>query len=356
MEIKVWWYLKTLYCLHDTDQKFQMRVFPNGMGMLFILGISFCMAWIDPSAVVSFDPLSTDLLSKFVIFGNFFLQGWKLSPPRLYEVWSDGFALCMTQIAILAIPIALVLGSWVFGLIDHEKLSPFLLLACLPTTVSSCVVYTERAGGDSNYALGQASISNFLAPLFVPLAWFFLINPVQNLDLVNGEISSLTVIFVNLMMMVILPCFLGYKSNKFFRWGPGTFVGWILNQLPFLGIAILAYFALCEALLENGRDLCLREAIELSAPLTIGFFILGCISWVLSGWIRSDLSGRLAVFFCLSQKSLAMGIPMVHLLAGNSLQTFVWIFPILLFHFIQLFFGAIMIPLFKIGRTQKFVD
>ena len=137
------------------------RVFPNGTGFVAILGLLLGWAWIDPKAAVSGGPVITGLFANFLIVVIFFLQGWRLRPARMFEVWADGYTLWITQIAIIATPVALVLSGWAVGVISEEKLSPFLLLACLPTTISSCVVYARGAGGDGDYALGPCDPVKF---------------------------------------------------------------------------------------------------------------------------------------------------------------------------------------------------
>ena len=113
------------------------RVFPKGTGFIAILIMMLAWVWIDPATAVSGGPLFTDLFSNFLIVLIFFLQGWRLRPNRMFEVWSDTYSLWITQMAILATPVALVLSGWAVGLVSEEKLSPLLLLACLPTTISS---------------------------------------------------------------------------------------------------------------------------------------------------------------------------------------------------------------------------
>ena len=56
-------------------------------------------------------------------------------------------------------------------------------------------------------------------------------------------------------------------------------------------------------------------------------------------------NGNLLLSFA---KSLAMGIPLVHLLVGiDEPLLYVWLFPIIIFHFIQLLTGAFLIRIFR---------
>ena len=262
----------------------------------------------------------------------------------MFEVWADGYSLWITQMAILATPIALVLSGWAVGLVSEEKLSPLLLLACLPTTISSCVVYAREAGGDGDYALGHATLSNLLAPFLVPLAWFFLIRPGTHFPLAD----ALAQVIPNMLLLVGLPCFFGWWFRKSVTPKPKPLMDWLAANLPLVGIALLAYFSLGQALVVHGRELCREEAMELLWPVGGGFLLLSFCSWLLSGLIRRDRGGRVATFFCLSQKSLALGIPMVHLLVGaNDPELFKWVFPVILLHVIQLVGGALIMLLLR---------
>ena len=97
------------------------RVFPNGTGFVAILGLVLVWAWIDPVTAVSGGPLFTGLFSNFLIVLIFFLQGWRLRPNRMFEVWADGYSLWISQMAILATPVALVLSGWAVGLVSEES-------------------------------------------------------------------------------------------------------------------------------------------------------------------------------------------------------------------------------------------
>lgn len=322
------------------------RVFPNGTGFVAILALLLGWAWIDPKAAVSGGPVITGLFANFLIVMIFFLQGWRLRPARMFEVWADGYTLWITQIAIIATPVALVLSGWAVGVISEEKLSPFLLLACLPTTISSCVVYARGAGGDGDYALGHATLSNLLAPFLVPLAWFFLIRPSGPAHF--PMTSALMEVVPNMLLLVGLPCFFGWWFRKAVTPKLKPLAEWLAGNLPLVGIALLAYFSLGQALILHGREQCRAEAVELLLPLGGGFLLLSFFSWFLSGLIRRDRGGRVATFFCLSQKSLALGIPMVHLLVGsNDAELFKWVFPVILLHFIQLVLGALIMLLLR---------
>ena len=62
---------------------------------------------------------------------------------------------------------------------------------------------------------------------------------------------------------------------------------------------------------------------------------------------------RSEVVFCLSQKSLAMGVPMIQILtSGSGKELAYWMIPILVFHLIQLVFGIPLIAWYEKNRNS----
>ena len=55
----------------------------------------------------------------------------------------------------------------------------FLFLAILPTTISTAIVYTSVSGGDSVAATFNATLSNLLGIIAVPLWCAFFVFPIE---------------------------------------------------------------------------------------------------------------------------------------------------------------------------------
>ena len=147
------------------------------------------------------------------------------------------------------------------------------------------------------------------------------------------------------------PCLRGWILNRIFP-AVTKFAGkeWY-GQAPMLGIALLVYLSMCDGLFMQERKIFLSLLSEVF-PYCLTFVLL----FHLSGWVFSTRWSKkkeiqVSQFFCLSQKSLAMGLPMLQILSDGSNASFsYWLIPLVLYHFIQLLFG---IPL--IGLMRKFV-
>ena len=121
------------------------------------------------------------------------------------------------------------------------------------------------------------------------------------------------------------------------------------RQLPMLCIAWLVFFTMCNGIDMIGKDSFLPKIFTV-LPHALGFVILVH----LSGWFFSKRWARkkdiqVAQFFCLSQKSLATGLPIATILFSDNAE---WvmriILPLFCIHFLQLLLGSLLMPVFKI--------
>ena len=72
------------------------------------------------------------------------------------------------------------------------------------------------------------------------------------------------------------------------------------------------------------------------------------LSWFGSGVFSVNRKQRVAEFYCISQKSLVMGLPLAGLLIGSAPQFIINIVcPLLLYHFLQLAVGACFLSRLK---------
>ena len=333
-----------------------MRVFPNGIGFSIFLGMSILAAWGSPDFAEICGAWRGGILKDIAVIIIFFIQGYKIKPDWLGEVWRRPGNTIRTQLGIWICPAAVVFTCQALGLLLPAWFSSFILLACLPTTIASCVVYSEKAGGDSNFALVQATLSNLAAPAFIFLAWVCLQG--RNSGLSWETFLDLTVSTVpSLFCLTALPLLFGWRVAQRARYLDGTPWGnWISQKGPLISIAWLAYLAMGQVFSEVEPITCLELSRELVPPLTIGWLGLAVFAWLWSYGGEMSQASRLAVFFCVSQKSLATGLPMIQILVGAESQAVVyWVFPLIIFHFIQLLLGIPVLSLLrKIGMARSF--
>ena len=329
-----------------------MRVFPNGFGFAALLVLEIYSAWVWPEIAHGVNDWAGGFLSKFVLLSLFFLQGLKMEMKKLFGAFENPLKLVAVQVGVFICPILMVFIGYSLDFFEPGWLNAFILLAFLPTTISSSVVYTQYAHGDADFALGQSTISNLISPLVVLLVWGCLQE--EKLQLIEtGGMELVAVVFPKVFLLTLLPCLLGWRLSLHpsVQKGVRSNGGSNLKYFPSVGISCLVFFSMGQVISIEGRETCLEFADELLFPLVAGWIILVLLSLVWSRCVEKPFERRVAILFCLSQKSLAMGLPMLQILSeGHNASFSYWLIPLVLFHFIQLLFG---IPL--IGFLRKFV-
>ena len=317
-----------------------LRVLTSSFGyvclLIFLVLLAYWMpsigskgGWLNP-------PFTTDLLVVVI----FFVQGARLNLNNLVNIFRRPVGSFALQAGIIFLPVLWVKIFWSLSMIPKTLYGPLFFAAILPTTISSCVVYTSKAKGNADYSLGHATLSNLSALVIVPLLWA---GSYEN----SG---ALEVLLPKISLLVFVPCLIGWILSKCFaRIAQVMNMEWC-RQLPMLFIAWLVFLTMCDGIDMIGKDSFLPKIFTV-LPYALGFVILVH----LSGWFFSKRWARkkdiqVAQFFCLSQKSLATGLPIATILfSDNAEWVMQMILPLFCIHFLQLLVGSLLMPVLKIA-------
>lgn len=213
-----------------------------------------------------------------------------------------------------------------------------LALGCLPTTITSCVIFTQRAGGNTAAALFNAVVSNlsgvFLAPILLSL---LLQASGQGL---GG--SDLWRVFRDLTIQVLLPFALGRGLHALSR-GRASRYAPVFSAVNSWSILLILYLTFSRA----GADGTL--GVRLAAmPLPIfylatSYLLLSAGVWWACKPLGLNRADSICALMTAPQKTLALGVPLLStffkeqpaLLASALL-------PILAYHPFQLFFAGVI--------------
>lgn len=321
-----------------------MRVFPNGTGILLGLLICFAGAWFFPGGAEWADSLLPVSKSSILVVVIFLIQGWNVRFDVIASVFRGFPNLFVVLGGIFLSPLVFTLILQYFAFFHLDWREGFIFLAILPTTISTCVVYTSMADGDSDSALGYAALSNLIAIIWVPFAWSILV--IESGSSVTGQwVTAGRVMLPPMFGLVLFPCFLGWLAKKIFlRVGENRHRK-MLNRISFLCILLLAYMALAKSISQLGTSEFIQLLYQLFPYLLVFLVFHISVSWIISLFLSSDRKLKVAGFYCISQKSLAMGLPMATLLPVNDVKVELFLVcPLIFYHFLQLFVGASFIP------------
>jgi sodium/bile acid cotransporter 7 len=309
-----------------------MRVLTSGTGFVTLLVTVLLLALWNPAIGAKGNILHPEYLSEVLIVIIFLIQGIRINISRLSVILRKPFVSLALQAGIIMLPILWLNLAWVSGVLSEDLYGALFFTAILPTTISSCVVYSMNAKGNADYALGHATLSNLLAPFVIAMLW-------------AGSLqmeAAFYLLIVKIMGLVVLPCFLGWLASGLFSFIRTVFGSDWLSGVPMFAVAFLLYLSLCDGIALIGKKL-FFENVWIILPSCLGFvFIIHLSGWLFSGRWSKKRDIRVAQFYCLSQKSLASGIPIASILFTDSSEEILqFIMPLFCVHFLQLILGAV---------------
>ncbi|MBT7406602.1 MAG: hypothetical protein HN754_10850 [Opitutae bacterium] len=308
-----------------------MRVLTSGTGFVCLLLGALFLALCNPGLGAKGSHLNPEYFSEILVVFIFLIQGMRIKITSLSVILRKPVGSLALQIGLVFLPILGLEVAWFCGLVSEELYGPLFFAAILPTTITSCVVYTGNVQGNGDYALGHATFSNLIAPFSVPILW-------ASSD--SLSLSSYLQIF-NIISLVILPCFLGWLSVRIFPRVRSLMRADWLSGLPMFAIVILVYHSLCDGISILGYPLFIKEVWRVFPASLLFVLLIHLSGWLVAGRWSKSRDIHVAQFFCLSQKSLATGIPLASILfAGLGDDLLRMTMPLFCIHFLQLILGA----------------
>jgi len=233
--------------------------------------------------------------------------------------------------------------AWLLLHIFPIKFSPdlytgILFLAVLPTTISTAVVYTGKAGGNPATALFNVTLANFLGILVVPLSMMLFQTNVQESVPLNTW-----AFFQKIIILLALPFGVGQAMrNMGFRWMDEHKV---ISRNLCQGMILFILWAAFSNSFDQGV-FSSRTIVQL--PQLCGFVILLTILVRVLVPATYKMAGmhaehRPSAFFCSTEKTLAAGLPMATALFGSDNPALaILILPVLIYHPLQLFLDGVI--------------
>jgi sodium/bile acid cotransporter 7 len=206
----------------------------------------------------------------------------------------------------------------------------FLYLCVLPSTVSTSVVLTTVARGNTPGAIFNAGVSNILGVMFTPLL-------VRLLMQASDQIGAFGPLLLKITLLTLVPFMVGMSCRRFLRqWADAN--RRLLNLLSNGVILFIVYTAFCDSVEgrvweQYGIGLTLQVLAAVAALFTVIFLLVVVVSKSVQ-LARGDF---IAALFCSVKKTLAMGVPLAQLIFGTHANLGLILLPIMFYHPFQLF-------------------
>ena len=281
-------------------------------------------------------PLHPEITVHVAVAASFLISGLTLSSSALVAALSRVRLHALVQVIsfIVAPLLALAAGPALIALGQPVSLADgFLLLACLPTTIASCAIMTRAAGGDEPAALCNATGGNLLGVLATPLLLAVLLG--AHVELPFGRILG------QLALDVLAPLAIGQLIQRI---GGDALAqrSAALKPVSSLAILFIVFTVSCGMFTSHDVTTLGRTAAIVLMLAVLMHATLLALSWWSSGLIGLTRNERIAVLFCASQKTLAIGAPLVAIVHPHQADLTLAMLPMVLYHPVQLLADGII--------------
>jgi sodium/bile acid cotransporter 7 len=305
---------------------------------LFGILIAVALGFLIPDLGKTLNPSSITNISIVIVL--FFITGLTLPSESIKKGISDIRLHLYIQLFIfLIVPLYFLLTSSLLkSYIKEELLIGIYALACLPTTVSSCIIFTQLSEGNVVATIINASFSNVIGTIISPLILSLLMKGAGQ-GLPVGEVVK---IITDIILKIFIPFLIGQTLRIFikeFAINHKKKMGIISNVL----ILIIIFFALSKAvgnrfLKENAEFIILPMIYLAFSQLFLVF-----ISFYGAKLLKFPNQDIISVIYTAPQKTLAMGVPLLSIyFSYNTALLGIAIIPLLFFHPWQLFVAGII--------------
>lgn len=182
----------------------------------------------------------------------------------------------------------------------------FLSLSVLPTTISSCIVFTHGSGGNSVGTAFNAAVANASGALVSPLLLTLLL---RGSSLSIGDIRPWHVIG-ELALLMVLPLVIGQVIHRL----SAKLVKHATKPIKVASNLAILFLVLVSVAKSASTPGFLEQAGDSLAPLAfLATYHLGVVglAFLIARLARLDRADRIAFLYAAPQKTLAMGTPLI---------------------------------------------
>ena len=270
----------------------------------------------------------------FLVFFIFFIQGLTLQNEKIFSgIKNIKLHILLLFFTFAFFPLYFFAFIKVLPFINSEEIiAGLFVLACLPTTIASCVVFTGLAKGNTASAIFNSVISNILGIFITPLL-FSIVLATSALAL---PLSMIFDLFIALVIRIIIPMGVGMVLRNF----AVEFIDGNKNKFSAAsstGILFIVFTAFAASSDTITADL-LAALYPVFIFLAVSYWIISFIAYKAARLIGFRLDDVIAAVFVAPQKTLALGAPLITLYFKDSPEIVgIIMIPLLFYHPWQLF-------------------
>lgn len=323
-----------------TSSAITPAVWLRSNGFLLGLVLAVVAAFLVPGPGARGGFLQPELVNNGGIALILFLQGLSLAIEKIRSGAANWrLHLVIQAFTFVVFPLVGLLLDWTvphFWQGQPEAIRQgFLYLCVLPSTISTSVVLTAVARGNTAGALFNAAFSNILGVIVTPLLVHLLMQS-------TGQHQPFGPLLLKITLLTLLPFGIGMALRPRLKDFVDRNKPWI-TRISNAVILFIVYTAFCDSVKENiwqkyGAGLTLATTVVVVVLFT-GMSLLVGLSCKL---LKLDRPDSIAAYFCSVKKTLAMGVPLAMLIFGENSDISLILLPIMFYHPLQLLVNGLL--------------
>ena len=235
------------------------------------------------------------------------------------------------------VPLVFLTAGPLFGtLLDGKLVAGMYALAVLPTSVSTCVVFTHNSGGNTVGAVLNAALSNTIGIFLSPL----LLSLILSTSGASLPVDHLLTTLRNLALNMLAPIVIGNLLRIRLR-------PWAERHRKRLSVTSSSLILLMLFLAFSRTASSPTFAQSLSAftwPVAylagVHLFLVG-LAIVIGVVLRLDRPDRVTLLYVGPQKTLALGVPLLSIFFADHELLGVVLLPLVFYHPFQIFIAGL---------------
>ena len=264
----------------------------------------------------------------------FFLSGLSLPTEAIRSGLRDIRLHLFLQLFIfVAVPLYFAASAallWRGG--DPRIVAGIYALAVLPTTVSSCIVFTQSARGNVIATIFNASLANIAGVFLSPLLLSLLLQQSGRALPADELLRVLTALAVKML----LPVALGQLARVRLRETAQRYRK-VISVFMNAAIVVIIWFSFSRPALDPTFAASLLRLWPLFGYLALSHLLLLGAVWGISRALRLDRANTCTALFVAPQKTLAMGAPLLTTYFATMPDLLgVALLPLIMYHLWQL--------------------
>ncbi|KAI7371386.1 hypothetical protein KC328_g17552, partial [Hortaea werneckii] len=305
----------------------------------------------------------TTIINYLCVTLIFLVTGCTIDTQTLIRNYSKWRTHLYMQTACFLLTSAVVFGVVSAVATDHAFMDPGLLvglifLGCVPTTISSNVVMTRQAQGNTALTVVQTTVGNFLG-VFVTPALVTMYTGVETWynGVLQGDQSGggrfrgiYARVLKQLSLSLYLPLIIGQLLRHFF---PDTcqraLVRWRLNKLSMLALLVILWQTYDKAFASQAFGSVPGDNMVFVVFVSLGLLVIFLLIAFGTSYFWLPKKDVVAVCYCVPAKGPAVGVPLATtIFAGIEpvLESKILI-PIVIYQGLQVALGTLLVPVFR---------